>query len=140
MHLNYLEPVSYFSPPWITTGGQLQWLMALWPQHSLFTTVAGNIPCPQCLLLVISSTNIWEASHDQFCPWSLGRLIPTSDEDSIDRPFNAPITNPIYFGLGPVDNLKFSGLPLLLVCYDPGNVFLCCFFPYLELQYYNYFM
>lgn len=41
----------------------------------------------------------------------------SSDEDSVDRPLNAQI-----FLVGFVDNLKFSGLPVLLVHYDPGNV------------------
>ena len=46
----------------------------------------------------------------------------------------------IFLGLGPADNLKVSGSCVLLVCYDPGNVFPCSFFPYLELHNYNYCM
>ena len=30
-------------------------------------------------------TNSWEAFRDQFCPMALGKLIPRSDEDSVDR-------------------------------------------------------
>lgn len=57
-----------------------------------------------CLCLVINSTNVWEAFHGHFCPMVLGRLIPRSGKDSVDSPFKILI-----FGLGPVDNLKFSG-------------------------------
>ena len=33
----------------------------------------------------------------------------------------------VFFGLDPVDRLKFSGLLVLLVYYDPVDVFPCCF-------------
>ena len=36
------------------------------------------------------------------------------------------------FGGGPVDDLELSGLSSLGVCYDPGTVFPCCFFPNLR--------
>ena len=49
---------------------------------------------------------------------ALESCIPRSDKDFIDRPLNM-----LYFGLSPVDNLKFSGSPVLLVYYDPGNIF-----------------
>ena len=59
---------------------------------------------------------------------ALGRLVPRSGKDSVDRPFNVLI-----FGSDPVNTLKFSELPVLLVYCDPGNVFPCCFFPYVDL-------
>ena len=58
----------------------------------------------------------------------LERLTPRSAEESVPNPLNVLI-----FGLDPVNNLKFSGLLVLLVYYDPGNVFLYCFFPWLKL-------
>ena len=63
-----------------------------------------------------------------FCPLVLGRFIPRSGKDSVAMPLKVLIS-----GLGPVDNLKFSGSPVLLIYYDPRNVFPCCFFPYLLL-------
>ena len=45
----------------------------------------------------------------------------------MDRPLNVLIS-----ALGPVDNLKFSGVPVSLVYYDPGDVFPCRLFPYLN--------
>ena len=49
-----------------------------------------------------------------------------------------PSLVPKRLGTAAVDNLKFSGSPVLLAYYDPENVFPCFFFPYLELHYYNY--
>ena len=51
MHLNYLGPVSCFSPSWVPSGctvwgGFSGWLMASWPQHPLFTDMAGDILHP----------------------------------------------------------------------------------------------
>ena len=34
------------SPQGARGGGLMQWLMALWPQHPLFTEIAGDILCP----------------------------------------------------------------------------------------------
>lgn len=68
-----------------------------------------------------------------FFPMTLGRLIPRLGEDSVDISLNVLI-----FTLGPFDSLIFCGWPVLLVCYNPGNVFPCYFFPYLEMYYYNY--
>ena len=79
---------------------------------------------------------VWEAFYDKFCPTVLRWFIPRSGKDSADMPFNVLI----FFGSGPVDNLKFFGSPILLVYYDPGNVLPCCFFPYLDFHYYNYLM
>ena len=59
----------------------------------------------------------------------LGRLIPSSGKDSVDKLLNVLRS---FLGAGPVDNLKFSGSLVLLVYYDRGKVFHCCFFPYLE--------
>ena len=50
--------------------------------------MVGSILCPQCLFLVINLTNSWEAFHNQFCPMALGKLIPRSGEDSVDRLLN----------------------------------------------------
>ena len=53
MHLNYLEPVSCFSPTWIPLKvhhqGWLPWLMAGWPQHRLFAEMAGEVLCTHSL-------------------------------------------------------------------------------------------
>lgn len=136
MHLNCLGPVSCFSPFWIPSGCTIGGGCRGWWLHGLFTDTAGDSLCSQCFLLAINSTSIWEAFHDQFCPSGLGRLIPWSREDSVAGPLNVLIC----CGLDPVDHLKFSGSPVLLVCCDPGNVFPRCFFPDLELHYYNYSM
>lgn len=61
---------------------------------------------------------------------ALERLMCRSGKDSADRPAT--------FGSGPVDNLKFSGVPVSLVYYDPGDVFPCRLFPCLKLHCYNY--
>ena len=44
------------------------------------------------------------------CPTPLGILIPSSDEDFVDKPLNVQ-----FFGSGSVYNLKFSGSSVLLV-------------------------
>ena len=48
MHFNYVEPIFCFSPSWTHSDapwGWLQWLMAWWPQHLLFTDMVGDILC-----------------------------------------------------------------------------------------------
>ena len=67
VRLNYLGRASWFSPSWIPSRctaegggrGQLQWLMALWPQHPLFTEMTGDILCPQC-----EQVYIWISSEE----------------------------------------------------------------------------
>ena len=85
----------------------------------------------QILLLVRNSTNIWETFHDQILSHGTGRLIPDQAKIFVDMPLQVLISR-----LGPV--IRFSGSSVLLVYYDPGNVFPSCFFPYLESHYYNY--
>lgn len=41
--------------------------------------------CPQGLVLVLNSTNIWKVLHDLFCPMVLGNLIPRSSKHYVDR-------------------------------------------------------
>ena len=54
------------------------------------------------------------------CPVVLGRLIPRSVKNYVDR-----LLNVLSFGLSTVDNLKFSGSSVLLVVYyGPGSIFL----------------
>ena len=67
---------------------------------------------PQCLPLVITLTNVWEAFHDQFYPIALGSLIPRSGKDSVDM-----LLMVLIFGSVPV-NLKFCGSSVLLVYHD----------------------
>lgn len=47
------------------------------------------------------------------CPIALGRLIPRLHKGFIDRPLNV-----LFFGLGPVDNPKYSGSSVLLVYHN----------------------
>ena len=137
MHLNYLGPVSCFSsilnfPQCMTSGATavVDGIMATtsfvywngrW--HSLSTVPPiGHNQRLQGILWPILST-------------VLGRLILRSGKNSVYRPLNVLI-----FGLSPVYNLKLSRSPVLLVYYELGNVFPCCFFLYLQLHYYNYSM
>ena len=59
-------------------------LMATTP---IVTDMAADTHSSQCLLLVIHLTNIWEAIYGiwAFCPILLGRFIPRSGEDSVNR-------------------------------------------------------
>ena len=75
-------------------------------QRSLFTDMTGNTVCPQCLLLLVNLTNIWEAFHGQLYPVALVSILPRSCKDFVDRPLNVLIS-----GSGPIDNLKSSDLP-----------------------------
>ena len=133
MHHSYLSSVSFFLPLWLPQGSWLGMasvtdiLMAAasftywygrW--HSLSTGLPLGHKFDQCLGGIS-----WLILYH-------GRLISRLDKDSVDRPLNVLI-----FRSGLVDNLKFYGSPVLLVYYDVGNVFLCCFFPYLEWHYYN---
>lgn len=89
---------------------------------------------PQCLPLVITSTNVWEAFHDQFYPITLGSLIPRSGKDSVDN-----ATHGSNFWICPC-SFKILWITCLTSLLWSGNVFPCCSFPHLELHYYNYSM
>ena len=58
--------------------------------------------------------------HDPFCPILPGRFIPI---------LRRILLRMLIFRLGPVDSLKLSGSPILLVYYDLGKIFPCSFFP-----------
>ena len=53
MHLNYLGPVSCFSPSVIPFTVHHQWLMVLWLQHPLFIEMANDILLSIDVLLII---------------------------------------------------------------------------------------
>ena len=59
--------------------------MAFWLQPTLLTEMARQHSLSIVPVLGPKLTNSWEAFHDQFCPMALGKLIPRSDEDSVDR-------------------------------------------------------
>ena len=87
----------------------------------------------QLPLLVGSLTDVCETFHDQFVflfiffsPQSAGRLFSGQGNILVEFLDYCAISR-----LYPAHK-RFSGLLVLLVYYDPGNIFPCCLFPYLE--------
>ena len=119
MQVNYLGSAScalivflFFLQPWNSPHGTPcsgWWLddsnIHCWKgrQHSLST----EPPFGHKLNLYLGG-NSWPV-----CPIALERLIPRLDNGFIGRPLNV-----IFYGLGPVDNPKYSGSSVLLVYYN----------------------
>ena len=135
MHLSSLGPVLCFpilSPlrvHQLTTAGSgcNHW----WLWHHLFTDTAGNIP----FLSSSSWSEIWPifGRHlmTNFCPVVLGGL-SWYGKNSCEHATLGDISQ-----LGSVDTWRISSLSDLPGSYNPGDNFPCCFFSYLESQYYN---
>ena len=65
MHFNYVEPIFCFSPSWTHSDapwGWLQWLMAWWPQHLLFTDMVGDIRCVHFYSFFFWLCGMWDPS------------------------------------------------------------------------------
>ena len=107
-----------------TVSGQLQWLMV----RSLQNWDDGQHHSHPHSHLVINSTKVWEAFHDQ--------IVLLCQEVLFLSQIRIPLIcySCAIFGQATVDDLKFSGLSALLVYYDPGNVFPDCFFPHLRVS------
>ena len=88
----------------------------------------------QLPLLVGSLTDVCETFHDQFVflfffsSHIAGRLFSCQGNILVEFQDYCAISR-----LYPVDNKRFSGRFVLLVYYDPENIFRCCLFPFLEL-------
>ena len=116
-YASYLRPVSYFSPSWIP-------LRAAAKVDGLMTgNVLSLLKCQATFFVLVPFLGhkfyqslggiLWP-----ICSVVLRILIPRSEENFLDS------NSVCYFlKLGPIDNTKFSGSPVLLIYYNPGNVF-----------------
>ena len=110
-----------------------------WLWHPLLTYMVGNIlfiNSPSWLEAWLMSvrhfmTNLFFFSFF-FSPQSAGRLFSGQGNILVEFLDYCAISR-----LYPAHK-RFSGLLVLLVYYDPGNIFPCCLFPHLESHYSSY--
>ena len=76
---------SILNPLRVHSLGWLQWLVAWWPQHPLFTDMAGNIFCPQYFLASREKNGLDYSRKYHFVPRVLNVFLYSANLNTLGR-------------------------------------------------------